>query len=76
MYQFKAKDSEINLFLFCLDDISKDFTVDKMKKLDYADICVKLLNFDGPLDTKLSSLNNQLFQVKTKLIDLNSTKTY
>ena len=47
-----------------------------MKKLDYAGICVKLLNFDGPLETKLSSLNNQLFQVKTKLIDLNSTKTY
>ena len=47
-----------------------------MKKLDYVGICVKLLIFGESLDTKLSSLNNQLFQVKTKLIDLNFTKTY
>ena len=31
MYQFKAKDSEIKQYLLCLGNISKDFTINKMK---------------------------------------------
>ena len=32
MYQFKAKDSEIEQYLLCLGNISKDFTIHNMKK--------------------------------------------
>ena len=32
MYQFKAKDSEIEPYLLCLGNISKDFTIHNMKK--------------------------------------------
>ena len=32
MYQFKAKDSEIKPYPFCLGNVSKDFTIDSMKK--------------------------------------------
>ena len=32
MYQFKAKDSEIKPYSLCLDNISKDFTLDGLKK--------------------------------------------
>ena len=32
IYQFKAKDSEIKDYTLCLDKISKDFTIDNMKK--------------------------------------------
>ena len=31
-YQFKAKDSEIKPYILCLGNISKDFTIDNMKK--------------------------------------------
>ena len=32
MYQFKAKDSEIKPYSLCLDNISKDFTLDNLEK--------------------------------------------
>ena len=32
IYQFKAKDQEIKLHPLCLGNISKDFTIDNMKK--------------------------------------------
>ena len=32
MHQFKAKDSELKAYLLCLGNISKDFSVDNMKK--------------------------------------------
>ena len=32
IHQFKAKDSEIKRYLLCLENISKDFSVDIMKK--------------------------------------------
>ena len=32
IYQFETKDSEINTYPLCLGNISKDFTVDNMKK--------------------------------------------
>ena len=34
LYQFKAKDSEINPHPLCLGNISKDFIIDNMKKTD------------------------------------------
>ena len=34
IYKFKAKDSEIVATPLCLGDISKDWSVDNMKKLD------------------------------------------
>ena len=34
IHQFKAKDSEIKRYPLCLGNISKDFSVDNMKKLD------------------------------------------
>ena len=34
IYQFKAKDSEIKTYPLCLNNISKDFTIDNMKKQD------------------------------------------
>ena len=34
VYQFKVKDSEIKPYCLCLGSISKDFTVDNIKKLD------------------------------------------
>ena len=33
VYQFKAKDSEIKDYTLCLGNISKDFTINNMKKL-------------------------------------------
>ena len=30
MYQFKTKDSEIEKYLLCLGNVSKDFTIDNM----------------------------------------------
>ena len=32
IYQFKVKDSEIKPYPLCLGNISKDFTIDNMKK--------------------------------------------
>ena len=32
IYQFKAKDSDIKDYALCLDNISKDFTIDMCKK--------------------------------------------
>ena len=32
MYQFKAKNSEIKYYTICLSNISKDFTINNMKK--------------------------------------------
>ena len=39
MYQFKAKDSEIKPYLFCLGDISKDFTIHNKKKIELKKVC-------------------------------------
>ena len=51
IYQFKAKNSEIKDYALCLDNISKDFTIDNMKKAGWKGI----LNFfsvdSNPIDT-------------------------
>ena len=39
-YYFKAKDSKLNTYPLCLGNISRDFTVDNMKKTDYNSIDV------------------------------------
>ena len=52
VYQFKARDSEIKSCTLCLDNISKDFTINNMKKTGLRDI-VKLFSVDlNPIDTK------------------------
>ena len=38
IYKFNPKDSEINASSLCLGNVSKDFSVDKIKKLDYMDM--------------------------------------
>ena len=35
IYKFKAKESEIAATLLCLDNISKDWSVDNMKKIRF-----------------------------------------
>ena len=35
IYKFKAKDSDINVIPLCLGNISKDFSVDNMKKIGF-----------------------------------------
>ena len=32
MYEFKAKDSEIKPYALCLSNVSKDFTINNIKK--------------------------------------------
>ena len=34
VYQFKAKDSEINYYALCQGNVSKDFIINNMKKQD------------------------------------------
>ena len=52
IYQFKARDSEIKSCTLCLGNISKDFTINNMKKTGLRDI-VKLFSVDlNPIDTK------------------------
>ena len=46
MYQFKAKDSEIKKYTLCLGNVSKDFTVDNMKKKTGFKGNVNLFSFD------------------------------
>ena len=41
--KFKAKDSEIVHYPLCLGNISKDFSVDNMKRLDYMDRFMNLV---------------------------------
>ena len=49
-YQFKAKDSEIKDFTLCLGNISKDFTINNMKKRGIK-VDIKLFSVDvNPTD--------------------------
>ena len=36
----KTKDSKLNAYPLCLGSISKDFTIDNMKKLHDVDMCM------------------------------------
>ena len=38
LYQFKEEDSEIRYYALCLGDISKDFTINNMKKQDQKEL--------------------------------------
>ena len=40
IYRFKAKDSELNAALLCVGKVSKDFSVENRKKLDYTDMSI------------------------------------
>ena len=51
IYQFKAKDCEIKDCTLCLGNISKDFTINNMKKTGLKGV-VKLFSIDfNPIDT-------------------------
>ena len=51
-YQFKAKNSEIKDYALCLGNISKDFTINNMKKKTGLKGVVKFFYFDfNPIDT-------------------------
>ena len=51
IYQFKAKDSKIKDYTLCLGNISKDFTINNMKKTELKGI-VKFFYVDvNPIDT-------------------------
>ena len=51
MYQLKAKDSEIKDYTLCLSNISKDFTINSMKK-NRIKKSVKYFSVDfNPIDT-------------------------
>ena len=43
IYKFKAKDTEIVAALLCLGTISKDWSVDNMKKTDLMVMCMILV---------------------------------
>ena len=48
-FYFKAKDSEIVATPLCLGNISKDFSVDNMKKMGYLDLFMILVLIIKPL---------------------------
>ena len=50
VYQFKAKDSEINAYLFSLVNISQDFTAANIKKSCTIWIHVWFLGYFGNID--------------------------
>ena len=43
IYKFKAKDSEIVAIPLCLENISKNWSVDNMKKKSLMDVCMILV---------------------------------
>ena len=49
IHKFKAKDSEIVATPLCLGNISKDWSVDNMKKLDYTDMFMILVSIETML---------------------------
>ena len=49
MYQFKAKNSEIKYYTICLSNISKDFTINNMKKKTGLGEVVKFFSVDSNL---------------------------
>ena len=88
--KFKAKDSEIAAYPLCLGNISKDFSVDKMRKIGlkgyvYVFRCnVSSVNFlnaillnAAPLNAtplKCVSMKNQECKIRPKIININSNK--
>ena len=52
IYQFRAKDSEIKDYTLCLGNISKDFTINNMKKKTRLKGSIKFFLLDfNPTDT-------------------------
>ena len=49
IYQFKAKGSEIKDYAFCLGNISKDFTINNMKKTGLKGVVKISVDF-SPID--------------------------
>ena len=59
--QFKAKDSEIAATILCLGKISKDWTVDNMKKMDQMDM---------PMILVLIMMQYQLMIYQNDILDI------
>ena len=52
VYQFKAKNLEIKYHALCLRNISKDFTINDLKKTGLKDVIIFLVVVDlNPIDT-------------------------
>ena len=51
IYRFKAKNSEIKDYVLCLGNISKDFTIDNMKKSRIKRSCKIFFADFNPIDT-------------------------
>ena len=52
IYQLKAKDSEIKDYALCLCNVSKDFTINNMKKKTRLKLVGKFLSVDfNPIET-------------------------
>ena len=49
IYKFKSKDSEIVATQLCLGNISKDWSIDNMKKKGLVDMCMTLALIMMPL---------------------------
>ena len=58
MYQFKANDSEIKKYTLCLGNVSKDFTINNMKKtglkrsVKFFSLDYRSINTNGVLDIR------------------------
>ena len=53
IYQFKAKDSEVKYYILRLGNISKDFTINNMKKRNRIKRTCKIFSANfNPIDTK------------------------
>ena len=64
IYQFKVKDSEIKDYTLCVGNISKDFTVNNMKKKTGLKGSVKFFSDDfNPID------NNDILDIHRYLME-------
>ena len=91
IYKFKAKDSEILAAPLCLGNISKDFSVDNMKKTGLNELLKKCLgilkkcfftaitffsyNVLNVNSLKCVSVNNQECKIRSEIINVNTNET-
>ena len=62
VYQFKAKNSEIKDYALCLGNVSKDFTINNMKKTGLKGV-VKFFSVDfNPIDNDILDIHKYLMK--------------
>ena len=64
IHKFEEKDSEINASLSCLGNVSKDFSVDNMKKQDYMGMSMVLVLICGAIAVDDTSDIHKYFMKK------------